>query len=169
MDLTIDAILQRLFDTGLGEAMRENAVLFPWVEGFHVLALTVVLGSIAVLDLRLIGVASRTRPLPQVLGDVLPVAWTAFLVALVTGALMFASNAVAYAHNSCFQWKLVLLGLIGLNTAVFHFTVEPTLAGRDPAAPLPPRARLSGFVSIGLWIAVTALGRWIGFTINALH
>jgi hypothetical protein len=168
--VNIDAPLHWLYDTELGIAMRENAVLFPWVESFHVVALTLVLGSIAVLDLRLIGVAQRSRPLPLLLRDVLPVTWVAFALAALTGLLLFASNAVAYAHNSCFQWKVALLALIGLNTTVFHFVVEPRLLRLDPRIPLPlPMiARTSGVLSIVLWIAVTAFGRWIGFTISAI-
>lgn len=167
--MSIDPALKWLYDTELGVAMRENALLFPVVESVHVVALTLVLGSIAVLDLRLIGLASRARPLPQLLRDVLPVTWFAFALAVVTGALMFASNAVAYAHNGCFQWKIALLTLAGLNTTVFHTLVEPRVLASDGGTQPPTAARVSGFVSIALWIGVTAFGRWIGFTITAIQ
>lgn len=167
--MNLDSALHWLYDTELGVAMRENAVLFPWIESIHVVALTVVLGSIAVLDLRLIGLASRTRPLPALLHDVLPVTWVAFAVAAITGVLLFASNAVAYAHNTCFQWKVALLALIGLNTTVFHFVVEPRLTQVTARATAPGFARASGVLSIVLWVAVTAFGRWIGFTISAIQ
>jgi hypothetical protein len=167
--VSIDAALKWLYSTELGVAMRENALLFPVVESVHVVALTLVLGSIAVLDLRLIGLASRARPLPQLLRDVLPVTWFAFALAVVTGALMFASNAVAYAHNGCFQSKIALLALAGLNTTVFHTWVEPRVLASDSGNQPPTAARISGFVSIALWIGVTAFGRWIGFTITAIQ
>lgn len=166
--MEIDRWLHSLYDTEIALAVRENAVLFPWVEGVHVLALCLVIGSIAMLDFRLLGITSRGRPVARVLRDVLPVTWGAFAIALATGLLMFASNAVQYAHNRCFQAKLGLLLLIGVNTAVFHFFVEPRVIGLEPTSPLPRQARVSGAVSIVLWIGVTALGRWIGFTINAL-
>jgi hypothetical protein len=164
----IDAPLHWLYDTELAVAMRESDVWFPTVEALHVLALTLVIGSIAVVDLRLVGVASRGRPVARLLREVLPVTWSAFAAAVVTGGLLFASNAVAYAHNSCFQWKLVLLALIGVNTSVFHFFVERRIAGLDATSALPLQARVSGVLSILLWIGVTAFGRWIGFTINAI-
>ena len=167
--MDLDAPLRWLYATEIAVQMRENALLFPWVEAIHVVGLTLVLGSIAVLDLRLLGVASRGRPLARVLRDVLPVTWLAFALAVVTGALMFASNAVAYAHNGPFQWKVVLLTLIGLNTAFFHLLVEPALRAAPSTGPTPWRARLSGALSIALWIGVTAFGRWIGFTINAIQ
>lgn len=171
--MNIDDALRGLYETDLAVAMRENAVLFPWVESVHVVALTVVLGAIAVLDLRLIGLASRSRPLAQLLRDVLPVTWVAFALAALTGVLLFASNAVAYAHNTCFQWKVCLLALIGLNTTVFHFLVEPRLIAtanvREARPQLPAAARFSGVLSIVLWVAVTAFGRWIGFTITAIN
>jgi len=166
--LNIDAALRWVYDTELAVAMRENALLFPWVESIHVVALSLVLGSIAVLDLRLIGVAWRNRPLPELLRDVLRVTWVAFAIAVITGALLFASNAVAYAHNTCFQWKLGLLALIGVNTGVFHSFVEPRLTRAAARDALPVLARVSGALSIVLWISVTAFGRWIGFTITAV-
>jgi len=170
----IDAPLRWLYDTQIAVAMRENELLFPWVESVHVLALTLVLGSIAVLDLKLIGVASRGRPLPQLLRDVLPVTWVGFGLAVITGALLFASNAVDYAHNTAFQWKISLLAVAGLNTLVFHSVVEPRILKAQAQAAtssdqLPGAARIAGVVSIVIWVSVTAFGRWVGFTINAIN
>lgn len=167
--MDLDSLLKWLYDTELAVAMRENALLFPVVEALHVVALTLVIGAVAVLDLRLIGVASRSRPLPQLLRDVLPVVWSAFVFAAVSGILLFASNAVAYAHNPPFQRKVALLALIGLNAAAFHILVRPRLRAEQLVGRLPRWAQLSGVISITLWIGVTAFGRWIGFTINALQ
>ena len=163
----IDALLRTLEATSIATAIRENAFLFPWMEAFHVLAITLVIGSIAIVDLRLIGVASLDRPLSRLTASVLPCTWTAFVVAAVTGALLFSSNATGYAHNSYFQAKLALLVLAGLNMSVFHLFV-----GRDierwGSSPLttPLRARIAGAASLILWIGVTACGRWVGFTLH---
>jgi uncharacterized membrane protein len=160
----LDGLLSRIQDTDLATAVRENGFIFPWVEAVHVLAVTVVVGSIAVLDLRLLGWASRDRPVSKVLADVLPTTWTAFGLAFVSGALLFSSNALVYAHNSFFRSKLALLVLLGINAAVFHRGPARRSGERDGVPVHPGWARAAGAISIVLWIGVTICGRWIGFT-----
>lgn len=166
--MPLDSIFQWLYDSDLGVAMRENALLFPWVEAVHVLALTIVVGSIVIFDLRLLGLASTKRAVGDVISDVMPVTWSAFVVAFITGFLLFTSNAVAYAHNGPFQWKVFLLGLLGVNAAVFHGVVGKKLDSWQHDARTPWQARISGLTSVTLWILVTVFGRWIGFTINTI-
>ncbi|HEY6876638.1 MAG TPA: hypothetical protein VI299_01415, partial [Polyangiales bacterium] len=75
-------LLERIYASALGVAMRESALWFPLTETVHVIALTVLVGSIVILDLRLLGLASRHRPVSKVVGDVLPLTWSAFAVAV---------------------------------------------------------------------------------------
>ena len=63
------------------------------------LALTLVVGSIAIVDLRLLGVASRGRPITKLMRDVLPITWIAFLGAMITGLMLFISQANIYMGN----------------------------------------------------------------------
>jgi hypothetical protein len=162
--MDLDAILRRIQDTDIGTAIRENGSLFPWIESLHVLSLTVVLGSVAILDLRLLGWASRDRSVDKVLADVSPRLWAAFGFAFVTGSLLFSSNALTYAHNPLFRSKIVLLILLALNTATFERGVKKRLSDWQSAATPPAWARVAGAVSIVLWIGVTVCGRWIGFS-----
>jgi len=160
------SIFQWVYDLPIAEHIRANELAFPWLESIHVLAITLVLGSIAVADLRLLGWASVKRPVSQVLHEVLPVTWVAFAVALVTGLLMFTSNAVEYAHNKPFQFKMLLLLLAGLNMLVFQFVTFRTVGTWNDAVRTPPGARFAGAASLVCWIGVVAFGRWIGFTIG---
>jgi hypothetical protein len=163
----LDAVLQHLQDTEIASAIREGETLFPWIECVHVLALTLVIGSIAIVDLRLLGLRSRDRSVLETTAEALPITWTAFGFALLTGGLMFASNAVTYAHNSFFQAKIALIAFAGLNMLGYHLLVGRGAASWHTATLTPLRARLVGGISLALWIAVAACGRWIGFTINA--
>jgi hypothetical protein len=162
-----EQFLQALQDTSIATAIREGESLFPWIECVHVLALTVVIGSIAIVDLRLLGMASRDRGVAQTTASVLPVTWTAFVLAVITGGLLFASNATTYAHNAYFQVKMALIALAGLNMAVYHLFLNKGVDAWHTPALTPMRARLVGGLSLALWIAIAAFGRWIGFTINA--
>jgi uncharacterized protein DUF6644 len=162
----LQSFFQWLYDTSLAEAIRSNEMLFPWIESIHVLAITLVLGSIAVVDLRLLGIASRSRPVTRLIREVLPVTWCAFAVAVLSGGTLFTSNAVEYAKNLPFQMKMVLMALAGINMLAFHLVTYRSVAQWDEAPATPPAARVAGGVSIALWIGIVAFGRWIGFTIG---
>jgi hypothetical protein len=161
-----EQLLQGLQDSSIPTAIREGETLFPWIECIHVLALTLVIGSIAIVDLRLIGLTSRDRSVLKTTASVLPVTWTAFGFAALTGGLLFASNATTYAHNVYFQVKMVLIAVAGLNMATFHLFLNRGADAWHTATLTPLRARVVGGVSLCLWIAIVAFGRWIGFTIN---
>jgi hypothetical protein len=164
--MTIATLLDALYATGPAAWIRENDFAFPCIESVHVLAITLVVGSIAVVDLRLLGWASRDRPVSRLSADVLPVTWVAFGTAALSGSLMFCSNAPKYLDNAYFRGKLVLLALAGLNMLVFQFVVRRDLPSWDAAAP-PRAARLAAALSLVLWTLVVAAGRWIGFTMLA--
>ncbi len=157
--MELDALLRSLEATAFATAVRENDVLFPWVESFHVLAITLVVGSIAIVDLRLLGLAWRDRAIARVASEILPCTWAAFGAAAISGGLLFSSSALTYAHNSYFQAKLAFLVLAGVNMAVFHLFVGHHADSRG--------ARIAGGVSLALWICVVACGRWTGFTLHA--
>ena len=161
-----EQFLEALQDTSIPTAIREGESLFPWIECVHVLALTLVIGSIAIVDLRLMGLTSRDRSVLQTTASVLPLTWTAFVFAALSGGLLFASNATTYAHNFYFQVKIALIGLAGLNMASFHLFLNKGADSWQTAAVTPLRARVIGALSLGLWITIVAFGRWIGFTIN---
>jgi hypothetical protein len=154
-------------DSNLADAIRENDVLFPLIESVHVLAICLVVGSIMAVDLRLLGVASVKRPLSAVTCGILPLTWGAFVVAVGSGSLMFISNAAKYLGNGFFVAKLCLIAAAGVNMLVFHFISARDQSRWDAHARLPLAARLAGGISILLWIAVVACGRWIGFTMEA--
>jgi len=146
--------------------VREDGSLFPWIESVHVLAITVVVGTILIVDFRLIGLASRGRKITEMIEEITPYTWSAFFIAVCTGAVLFSSNAVKYAGNPPFLIKMGLLVLAGLNAGVFHF-----LVGRDSeqwahlASP-PWKTRIAGGLSVALWVSVIGFGRWIGFTMH---
>jgi hypothetical protein len=163
----LDSFLQALENTSIATAIREGSVLFPWIECVHVLALTLVVGSIAVVDLRLIGLTSRDRGVADITAAVLPVTWTAFVCAVISGVLMFSSNATTYGSNTYFRIKMLLIVLAGINMGVYHLGLSRGAQGWRTAAATPARARIVGALSLCLWLGIVAAGRWIGFTINA--
>jgi hypothetical protein len=155
-----------LENSGLADNVRENDLLFPVVESIHVLAICLVVGSILVVDLRLLGLASTRWPVSRLTRAILPLTWIAFVVAVASGGLMFISNATKYLGNGFFVAKMILIGIAGLNMVVFHFVGARDLSKWDDQLRPPFSARLAGGLSLLLWVAVVACGRWIGFTMQ---
>ena len=113
-------VIAYLEGSAIAGSIRENDVLFPMIKSVHVLAICLVVGSILVVDLRLLGVASIQRPVSRVTRGILPLTWAAFVVAVVSGGLMFISNATKYLANGFFIAKMLLISIAGLNMLVFH-------------------------------------------------
>jgi hypothetical protein len=155
-----------LESSSIADSIRENDLLFPLIESLHVLAICLVVGSILVVDLRLLGFASTRWPVGRVTRAILPLTWGAFVVAVASGGLMFISNATKYLGNGFFIAKMILIGVAGLNMAVFHFIGARDQPKWKNDSRLPLTARLAGGLSILLWVAVVACGRWIGFTMQ---
>lgn len=161
MDLA--SIVADIEASGLAEWMRSSLKALPIVEAIHVLAITVVYGTILIVDLRLLGIPSTRRPFTRVSDELLGLTWAAFVVAVITGVLLFVVNAGTYYDNTAFRFKLAAIAAAGINMAVFQFVTFRGVASWDRTAP-PPAARAAGALSILLWTSVLFLGRWIGFT-----
>lgn len=162
--MSIVQVLQAVHDSGLATSIRESLYLFPFLEAIHVIALTLVFGTIMVVDLRLLGFASASRTYDRVSADMLKLTWIAFAVAAVTGTLMFTTNARVYYENPFFRAKFVLMALAGLNMLVFQLTAARRSAvwGEDGKA--PTAGRVAAVLSLALWVLVIGMGRTVGFT-----
>lgn len=165
--MEIDRALEWLQTTRTASLIAENDILFPWIESVHVLAVVLVVGTISIVDLRLLGLASLDLGVRRVMRDVIPYTWGAFAVAATTGSLMFSSDATHYAHNRLFQAKLVMLVFAGLNMAAFHVLGVRDIERWDaPGKNTPILAKAAAAISLLVWITVVSLGRGTGFTMH---
>lgn len=153
-----------LENTHMASAIRTSTWLFPTIESIHVLAITIVVGSVAMFDLRLLGIASRDRSVSELHKELLPWTWAAFACAVVAGSLLFSSDATKYYEDGPFRFKMLTLVLVGLNAAIFEFGAFRGVASWDNERRTPLSAKLAGGISLVLWIFVVGFGRWIGFT-----
>ena len=162
MDLS--PLLKSLELTPVAVGIRNSLYYFPMLEASHVIAFSLVFGTILIVDLRLLGIASRNRTFDRLSDDLMKWTWVAFVVVVITGALMFTTNARVYVDNTAFRIKMALIALAGVNMAVFEFTAGKHihLWGSDPKAPTV--GRIAGALSIFLWICVIFAGRVVGFT-----
>ena len=152
--------------SGLGQAMRQWLWLYPAVEIVHITGIALLFGSIAVLDLRLLGF-SRQISVRTLARHVLP--WTAasFLLIVPSGLAMFVAHAGDFISSPVFVLKMCLIMTAGVNAAVFHAITFRTADVWDSEEmrklPPPPSARLAGTVSLAIWISVIACGRLLAY------
>jgi hypothetical protein len=160
----LDGFLKWLEATGPAAAISESSWLFPGIETVHVLAITLVVGSIGMVDLRLLNLTLRERPAGELIKEILPLTWAAFGAAVLTGASLFSSAATKYWGTAPFRVKMVILVLAGINMLAFH--ASPTYRRLDDwgrSEGTPRGAKVAGGISLLLWVGVVASGRWIGF------
>jgi len=143
--------------------IKHSAWQFPVIESIHSLALSAMLWPTAILDMRLLGLVMKRRTVSDVAAQFLPWAWTGFTVMVLTGSLLFASEAVKCYKSPFFRVKLGLLALAGLNALIFHKTVFRRIDSWDNDARTPWRAKLAGVSSLVVWIGVVAMGRALAY------
>ena len=149
--------------TDFAEYLRSSLWAFPAFETVHVIAIALVVGSIALVDLRLAGLAGRNRAISEVSHDMLPWTWVAFAIATIFGVLMFLGAPVKYVGIAFFDVKLLLIALAGINMLVFEYVTAKSKSGWDRMPTPPTVVRLTGMLSLAFWVSVLICGRFIGF------
>jgi hypothetical protein len=147
----------------LAQAMRHWLWLYPAVEIVHLVGIALLVGSVAMFDLRLLG-CSKSMPIPALARHLLPWTWGALLLVVPSGLLMFSAHAADFVANRVFLLKMGLLLAAGVNAAAFHMGAYAKVAGWERDAPAPGSARLHAAASFALWIAVIACGRLLAYT-----
>jgi len=165
--MSLGPLMSAIQGLPLSGAMRGESAgtewLFPIVETVHVLTLTIVFGSIAMVDMRLVGLTGRGSSISRLTDETLPWTWSAWVLSAISGTLLFMSKAVTYFENFQFRMKFIFMGLAALNMLIFHFGAYRRVSQWDTGVP-PTSARVAGALSIAFWVAVIFFGRWIGFT-----
>ena len=157
------AFCKWLEQTWIGGGVRESLWLFPAIETAHLIGMAVLLATIGVFDLRLMGWMRREEKVSTLGRRLLPWSWDAFAVQVVTGAVLFSSEAEKLYRNPAFRLKLLLILLAGLQALIFNRTLYGKVAAWDEGKP-PIGARFIGAVSLLLWVGVVTAGRFIGFS-----
>jgi hypothetical protein len=161
--MDIAALLASLEMSGLATSIRNAPAVFPLIESVHVIGLSLVFGTILIVDLRLLGLASTRRSVSAIASDVVKWTWLAFAVTALSGALMFITNASTYYGNTYFRAKMALLVLAGVNMLLFELTAGRSLHHWDRSPAVPVAGRTAAAVSLALWVGIIFLGRWIAF------
>ncbi|MBT8079638.1 MAG: hypothetical protein KJO31_13755 [Gammaproteobacteria bacterium] len=138
-----------------------SAWVWPTLEILHFVGLSLLLGAIVVVDLRMAGLI-RSLELTAVT-RLLPLAGLGFLINVTTGVLFFFGDPARYSVNVGFQIKMLLVVLAGVNALWFFMKIEPQVQHWTPGSAPPLTARLVGVTSLATWFGVLLLGRLIPY------
>jgi hypothetical protein len=142
-------------------ALMQTKWAWPAAESAHFIGLTLLFGSIAAWDLRLIGLMKEVPV--AAFHKLVPFAVLGFAINAASGSLFLMTFPDQYVYNTAFQLKVLCLILAGLNVLLFYLVTFPRIATLEPGRQPPLLGRLSGAVSLGLWMTVIVCGRMITF------
>jgi len=156
----MDGFTELISQLPIAALLRQSDWAYPLISTVHILAIGLIIGSVVVLDLRLLG---RWHHLP--LGEIAPVlsrtAATGVVLALISGFLLFSVQAANYLANTAFQVKLGLITLALINIACIH--LHPDWRAIHGRITLSTTVRFCAVLSLLLWVFTVAAGRWIAF------
>lgn len=152
-----------LQNTPFATGIRQSDLLFPLIEGSHIMALALSVGLILVFDLRLLRLAFPGEAVSKVMRQFVPLSLPGFAAMFVTGILLFIAQAEKVYSNTFFRFKLLLLVLAGLNALLYQLKFYPKMGEWDKSGLVPWGARLSGALSLIIWACVIALGRTMAY------
>jgi hypothetical protein len=143
--------------TWIGNYIRSHQYPFAIIEVFHLFGLTLLLGGIFLMSLRLFGLIMKDMPVPQVARQLGWISFCGFLVAATTGASLFASEAMKCFNNNMYWYKMAFF----FPATIFHFTLyRKVTRSANPGAAI---RGLTGFLALVLWFGVAVFGRAIGY------
>lgn len=157
--------MNSVFDWMQGTWLNAFALNYMWtwptLETLHFLGMSMLIGAILVMDLRLLGFQ---RVIPSLtVHSLLPLAFIGFGINLLTGIVFFFGDPYRYAANISFQLKMVLVLLAGLNALLYAVKVAPALSAAGSHGETPPIAKAVGAASLALWLGVICFGRLIPY------
>lgn len=154
--------LDWLESTALSMAIRQSLWLYPGLEVVHILGIVLLVGPALMFDLRLLGF-SKELSIVDLSRLLLPWSQRGLLLIVPSGLLLFITNAKSLGVNPTFWFKMGLLAIAGVNVFLFHRYIFKTALHFEEKNRLPHAAKISAVVSILVWTAVIAFGRWLAY------
>ena len=142
--------------TPVGQTIRHSASLIALLEIVHLIGLTLLLGTILMVDLSLLGLGIARHPVSRIARELSNWTLAGLAILLASGPLILSSEAVKCYQTPAFWVKMALLAI----AVGFHCTVHRKVVFAEPTAP-HPSARWAACVSLTLWIGVALAGKGI--------
>jgi len=160
----VESFVRWTLSTGVGDFVQSHTWMFPMGETLHFMGLSLLIGTIGMVDLRMLGFAKRLPFAP--LHGLVPWGIAGFVINLLTGIMFWFVNPELYALEVgvISAYKLLFIFLAGINLLVFRLTVFQQVMSLGPGDDAPLLAKIIGATSLFLWFGVIWWGRMIMFT-----
>lgn len=154
--------LTQLENSGLGTWVRASTSVwaYPSILTLHTIGLGLLVGTIAVVDLRTLGIA-RVLPLTP-LERLLPVMWFGFWLNALSGTALFIGGATRHATNPVFYIKMtcIVLGVVNIRWLGRQVFRESASVDTDP---VPMKGKILAVTSLALWTGAITAGRLMAY------
>jgi hypothetical protein len=130
-------------------------------ESIHFVGLCFLIGTVGLFDLRMLGMA---KPVSMVaLHKLVPWGIAGYAMNVMTGISFFAAAPDQYMYNPAFQYKILFMGMAGINVLTFYLAMYRKVAVLGPGDDAPMAAKIMAGVSLSLWLGVIICGRLLTF------
>ncbi len=161
--LSLDYFCAWIEQTSLSQAIQVTSWSVPTVQTVHILAIAAVMASVLMLNLRLLGLVGRDRPLAEVSARIRPVIWWTLPILLVSGAILIIGEPVRSLENPVFQLKMTLLAAVIIVTLAYQAPLNRDGNFWDATSGRRGAIKLIALVSLALWVGIVCAGRWIAY------
>ena len=158
----LEELVTKLADTPWSIALHESLYMYAITESTHVMSIMLFVGTIAMVDFRLLGVSYTKVPVSQMLSKILPWTIAGFVLLVVTGSMLFLAIPIRTYHSIWFRLKCVMILIAAINIAIFTFKVERDKAAWD-LGPVPAKSKICAVISLSAWACVIVFGRLIAY------
>jgi hypothetical protein len=158
----LEGLVTKLADTPWSIALHESLYMYAITESTHVMSIMLFVGTIAMVDLRLLGISYTKVPVSQMLSKILPWTIAGFVLLVITGSMLFLAIPIRTYHSIWFRLKCLMILIAAINIAVFTFKVERDKAVWD-LGPVPRKSKVCAVISLSAWACVIVFGRLIAY------
>lgn len=159
----MQALIHWIMGTSASKTVANVAWIIPAVQTIHILAISVVISTMAMLDLRLMGLTAKRYTIRAVADRFLPWMWLSVIVLLITGVILITGEPDRALGNWVFQTKMALLIAVLAISWGFNRALKRDLTAWDGDSRHETAAKVTGLVSLLLWIGIVVAGRWIAY------
>jgi hypothetical protein len=158
----LEGLVNKLADTPWSIGLHESLYMYAITESTHVLSIMVFVGTIAMVDLRLLGISYTNVPVSQMLSRMLPWTVAGFVLLVISGAMLFLAIPIRTYHSLWFRLKCLMILIAAINITIFTFKVERDKAAWD-LGPVPRKSKICAGISLSAWACVIVFGRLIAY------
>jgi uncharacterized protein DUF6644 len=157
--MNLDQLWKMSYDSKTIDILRNSSLGIPVIQSFHLFGITLLLGSMVALNLRLLGIGLTEISLKVLARHAARWGSAGLILAMVSGFLVFLPDPARYAANHSFQFKMIMLPV----AALFQYTLYRRTVFHQVQSPVKRRFVLVPLLSLTLWFSVGWAGRAIAF------